>query len=223
MKQRSPVTSLLLALFVPFYYLYWLYQTGKTINNMGGKAPNIMLLFAPFLLLIAALIISIAGRIVGAGGAANVFGLLAGLVGVVGLLVFPLIYDYKFSKEMEKITNGQISSGTAFVLMLFVAPAAAYLFQDKLNDIANNPPQNSPNVSGQPMQPAGSPAFASNQSAAQQQPQQTFTAPQQPVAPTQQPAQQYQQQPPQQPQAQPQQPQQTNSNQQQPPQTGQPQ
>ncbi len=207
MKQRSPVTSLLLALFVPFYYLYWLYVTGKTIDNMGGKAPSIMLLVGPFLLLLSAVIVSIIG---GNTTVTNIFGIIAGIVGMVGIFVLPIIYEYKFSKEMEKISNGQISTGVAFVLMFFIAPAAVYLFQDKLNDIANNPSPVTANTVGQPLQqPSGSPAFASNQPANQQQP---FTAPQQ-----QQPAQQYQPQQP--PQAQPAQP---NTNQS-PEQTNQPQ
>ena len=40
---RNPVTKLLLCMFVPFYYLYWIYVSGKRIDRLSGKrAPSDM-------------------------------------------------------------------------------------------------------------------------------------------------------------------------------------
>ena len=39
-KQRSPISQLLLSLFIPFYYLYWLASSHKQINQLAGKGEK---------------------------------------------------------------------------------------------------------------------------------------------------------------------------------------
>ena len=39
-KQRSPTGQLLLSLFIPFYYLYWLASSHKQINQLAGKGEK---------------------------------------------------------------------------------------------------------------------------------------------------------------------------------------
>jgi hypothetical protein len=167
MKQRSPITSLLLSMFVPFYYLFWLHVTGKIINQKGAKAPSILLLVAPFLLLIAAILLSVAATAAGIADGLGIVAILLGILAVPFFIILPIVFDVKFSRAMEHATNGQVSAGTGFVLMFFVAPAAVYIYQDKLNTLADST-QQSPNVAAnEAPQQAGSPVFASNQQPAQ--------------------------------------------------------
>ena len=163
MKKRSPVNSLLLSLFVPFYYLYWLYATGKIINARGGKAPGIWLLFTPSLALIGVAGLSVINSFTVNASGFNAVILLIGVLVIPALLVLPIIYDFKFSKAINGITGGRVDSGVGFVLMLFVAPAAVYIFQDKLNETENLTSQANAQPAERPLQPTGSPVFASNQ------------------------------------------------------------
>ncbi len=163
MKKRSPVSSLLLSLFVPFYYLYWLYVTGKIINTRGGKAPSIWLLFTPSLTLIGVAGLSVINSFTVNASGFNAVILLIGVLVIPALLVLPIIYYFKFSKAIDGITGGRVGSGVGFVLMLFIAPAAIYIFQDKLNETENLTSQENTYSAEQPVQPTGSPVFASNQ------------------------------------------------------------
>ncbi len=180
MKQRSPATSLLLSLFVPFYYLYWLHATGRSMNTRGVKAPSILLILAPVLLLIGAFLLMLVARMAGNLAGLNILVMLLGILAVPALVVLPIIFDLKFSQAVEKATNSQISAGTGFVLMFFIAPAAVYIFQDKLNRFEAPAQQGDSLPQNQFPQQAGSPAFASNQPQQQVQPPQ----PQQPSEPT---------------------------------------
>lgn len=162
MKKRSPVNSLLLSLFVPFYYLYWLYTTGKIINARGGKAPSIWLLFTPVLALIGVAFLSFINTFTINASGFNVLILLIGLLAIPALLVLPIIYDFRFSKAIDSATGGQVGSGIGFVLMLFISPAAVYVFQDKLNETESMVQQVNAHPTDQRMQSTGSPVFASN-------------------------------------------------------------
>ena len=57
MVRRGPVAQMLLCFFVPYYYLYWMYQSGKRIENLmqerTGKTVSVsveVILFSLFLL-----------------------------------------------------------------------------------------------------------------------------------------------------------------------------
>ena len=58
-EMRNPVTKLLLCMFIPFYYLYWIYQSAKRIDalaqskNVPSDIATLSLIFALFLGIVA--------------------------------------------------------------------------------------------------------------------------------------------------------------------------
>jgi len=145
MKQRDPLVATLLSLFVPFYILYWFYATAKDMRQRGGNPPSLWRLFAPLLGLVAMVVVSLAAP----RGSSNSRGvsivmILVGLVLVALSFVLPLMYYYRFSATAEKLTGGKVSKAVGFLLFLFVAPAAVYIIQDKLNETSGTLPTATP-------------------------------------------------------------------------------
>ena len=74
-KQRSPISQLLLSLFIPFYYLYWLASSHKQINQLAGKGEKgtppirmsvwwpISLVIAGIVLLVGAIVVAVVGDV----------------------------------------------------------------------------------------------------------------------------------------------------------------
>ena len=150
MKYRSPIAATLLAVFVPFYMIYWLYQTGKTFQNRGIKAPSRWLLFGPLLFYLAAVVLMLAANFSGNDAmqkSMNIAGILSGLIGVLGILIGSLLYYVGFSKATETYTQHQLSTVLLVVLLLFFSPIAVYLVQDKVNQIESG------QLPGQPLSP----------------------------------------------------------------------
>ncbi len=70
-KQRSPISQLLLSLFIPPYYLYWLASSHKQINQLAGKGekgtPSIrMSVWWPISLVIAVAVLLVGAIVVAA-------------------------------------------------------------------------------------------------------------------------------------------------------------
>lgn len=152
MKQRDPLVATLLSLFVPFYLLYWLYATAKDMRQRGGNPPSLWRLFAPLLGLVGIVVVSlVTTSSSGSHGALNIISILAGLVFVALSFVLPIMYYYRFSATAETLTAGKVSKIVGFLLFLFVAPAAVYIIQDKLNETSGNLPS-----AAAPTDPVGS-------------------------------------------------------------------
>jgi hypothetical protein len=151
MKQRSALAATLLSLFIPFYILYWLYDTGRHMAAKGVKVPSIYLLLAPLLMLIPIWVVIFSAT---AGGIDESSGSPIMAIFPVALLaavVLSFYYYYKFSEAAEQATNKALTKGLLFILFMFVSPAAVFLIQDKLNSQGESPTG--------PMSPtAGSPA-----------------------------------------------------------------
>jgi hypothetical protein len=134
MKNRDPLTATLLSLFVPFYILYWLVQTGKTLTDRGAQVPSPLLLFSPFFALLAFMI----GIGFGTASGGDEGGLLMAVMFAVVLplaIILTLVYYYKFSVAAEQATKGALSKVLLFILFWFVSPAAVFLIQEKLNSL----------------------------------------------------------------------------------------
>ncbi len=145
MKKRNLFWVVILSiLFVTPYVLYWLYVTGKEMNEKGFDAP-------PFKWLVYGFIGFFLGGIIGGAGAEmakamgenmrgiiNVVVLLSAIVGGLAGLYFGLLYYYRFSVAAEKITNKSLNSILLFVLFLLISPAAVILIQYKLNHLEVN-------------------------------------------------------------------------------------
>lgn len=152
MKERNAIAVLLLTLFVPFYMLYWFYQTAKTLRARGASPPRFLLLVGPLLAYLLFIVPFLLLRLASVNSPViNVISLLAGTVAVILMIVCPFIYFYKFSKASEQATSNKVSSTVAFIIFIFVGAVSCYLIQDALNTTesptspaATNPAVSSP-------------------------------------------------------------------------------
>ncbi len=150
MHHRDTLVQTLLSLFVPGYIVYWLYETMKDIEKTyGHKAPNIWLMIGP---LVAILVLSFVWPIlliIGAGTAASTGSEAAGGgIALVSTLLFilafpfaialPLIYDWKFSRNIEKVFGHDPGHALTFIMLWFISPVAVYIVQEKINKLIMN-------------------------------------------------------------------------------------
>jgi cytochrome bd-type quinol oxidase subunit 2 len=115
-KQRNVFFVIILSL-VTFgiYYLYWLISTQRELVRAQPDVPSVWWMFAPLLLVIAAVVIELAaatrgGDISQAGFVGvNIIAIILGIIGVLALFIYPLWWFYKYCKAVEAVTNGRIS------------------------------------------------------------------------------------------------------------------
>lgn len=141
------------------YTLYWLYKTRQEMVSKGAKIPSILLIFVPFLAIIAVAILQFLVRAM-AGDASggvpdtnivsrlmNIISILVGMAAIVAMIPLAIYWFYKYCKAVEFVTGGRTSFGFAFWLWLllsllsvgFVWPA---LIQDGFNKISGGGPGN---------------------------------------------------------------------------------
>ena len=146
MKQRNPITTLLLSLFVPFYVYYWWYDTAKMMRQRGvNEVPN----FAPLVIAIVVYMAAVIGVITSSIASVihtepgaeihipPIFGLL--YLFMLALWIVQAIYCYRFSKAANTLVNIGISPGLTTAIFIFIAPVAIYLIQEKLNALPTQP------------------------------------------------------------------------------------
>jgi uncharacterized membrane-anchored protein len=134
MKQRSPLAATLLSLFIPFYALYWLIVTAKDMKQRGGTPPPLWMLFAPLLFILPFFVIALTtAKSSGTAKSTSPVLPLIGFLFVAVGIVLSFMYYYKFSQTAEHVTSGKVSKMVAFLLFVFVSPAAVYIIQDALN------------------------------------------------------------------------------------------
>ena len=131
-----------LALFVPFYLIYWLYDTAQGLKQKGHKMPSFALLVAPMVISLIG-IVAVFSLVI--GSAANGNQLSGGTVAAIGgiyLAIFlagisSLVYYYQFSAALETYTHNQLSKIVLFLCFWFFNPIAVYLIQEKLSQPAH--------------------------------------------------------------------------------------
>lgn len=149
MKQRSPIAATLLSLFIPIYILYWFYVTADDMRRRGGKPPKLLLLFAPIIgLIVLMIIVSAIGNTQNQSSrlGINLVALVFGVLCVAAVIIFPFLYYYRFSEAAEVVTSKKVTKGIAFILFLFVSPAAVYIIQEALNETAGTDISTDPSV-----------------------------------------------------------------------------
>ncbi len=144
MQNRDPLVQTLLSFFVPFYVIYWSHVTAKEIERTyNQKAPNILLLLAPIVIIGLAIITLFSGGIFASGDTGD-FAAGLGFFFLL-LLLFPvsiilsLIYYYQFGGNVEKISGPSVSRLLTVVLFWLFSPAGVYIIQDKLNTLGQTP------------------------------------------------------------------------------------
>lgn len=147
MQKRDALLFTILSVFVPFATLYWLYAVSKDLQKAYNiKPPSLILLLAPLVAYPLGLMALLFTATLN-GDNAGLIGilLLIGLLLLIPLSILPLIYMYIFSGNVEKIAGKQLDRILVFILLLFIAPAAVYIVQDRLNTIiAQQPPAPTP-------------------------------------------------------------------------------
>jgi len=133
MNIRKPTTSALLSALVPFYFLYWLYSTGKSMRSHGIDAPKLWLLLAPFIILPLIIVFSVLVRILNLNEQISTVNNVLALLLALGSVLLVFVYHYKFSTATETITNHDVHRITALLLLVFIPPVAVYIVQEKLN------------------------------------------------------------------------------------------
>jgi hypothetical protein len=149
MKQRDPLTALLLGLFVPFYPLYWFYIVTKEVEaSHNVNLPSVWLLFAPTLIalilwplfFIINIVLSTASNDTGQFMFVN-FILLAPLV-LIANFTLTAIYMYRFCRAIGAVVDTGLTPGIMCVLAIFFSPIVIYMVQEKLSllEQPTNPP-----------------------------------------------------------------------------------
>ena len=147
MKFRNPVTSLLLGLFVPFYTLYWWYDTGKSMRQIGVRdvpsiAPVILVMLL-YLGVVVGVVIKTVTAAINDPNFANGSGSIPPYFLIIYLFV-PLLwgvnawYSYRFSKAAYSVAPYDMGPGMMTVIFVLLAPLAIYLIQEKINLGTNN-------------------------------------------------------------------------------------
>lgn len=159
MKQREPVTSLLLSLFVPFYLQYWLYVTANEFRSTqkADTMPKGITLLLPTIAIFVFWPISLltSFALVGTLSTTNkpsALGLILSLG--VSLVIYALIglhlyFVYHFCKAINQVVNVGLSPGILTLLFAVFSPIVVYLVQEKLNHL---PPSNAQNPIASPIQ-----------------------------------------------------------------------
>lgn len=147
MKYRDTLTTTLLAFFVPFYAVYWLYDTAKSLRAQGVKVPPFKLLLIPMIISLISFLIYISYIIIATIQSGNSDQVPAGVIAgtilyyLVILIagIMSLVYYYKFSAAVSSFSRGELSKGILFVLFWLFNPVAIYMIQDKLNHMFQAP------------------------------------------------------------------------------------
>lgn len=116
------------------YDLYWLYLTYKELRTKGNKIPPFSLLLLPGILLFLVLVLQFGLRSTVADSTdvnsfstpspahriSNLVSVLIGLFSVLFGLVYSLVWFYRYSQAVERVTRGKLSTGVCFVLAIFL-------------------------------------------------------------------------------------------------------
>lgn len=135
--QRDPLIQTLLATFVPFYMIYWLWVTAKELEaRFGHKAPNIWFVLAPSIISLGWLLLLIPvmfGSAFADGGITFVVFMLSALPLLIVAMVLGFWYYWKFSEQAEKSLGKGVEAILLFLLFYLFAPVVVYIVQEKLN------------------------------------------------------------------------------------------
>ncbi len=154
MKQRNIFAVLFLSIItIGIYDLYWLYKTKKVLNERTKvHVPTIWLLFAPFLLIIALMIIAFSVGLANSHTANSTLGsqtvsssgsalgataiiLVLELVAIVIIIPVTFYWYFKYSKAINEYTNGDLNTGVTFLLLWLLHFIGVMIVQDKFNDM----------------------------------------------------------------------------------------
>lgn len=185
MKRRNPFMVLFLSIItLGIYDVYWLVKT-KAVLNQKTKihTPSILLIFVPIVIVVALIIgviivymhHSAVTPAIGYGAPAPSFSDKYGPLLILSLDLFAFLvivpttfyWFFKFSKAINEYTNGELSTGVAFLLLWLLHFIGLIIVQDKFNDMLDAgyaSPQLRPNPmamgvppsSGMPVQPVTS-------------------------------------------------------------------
>lgn len=146
MKHRNPLAVVGLSIItLGIYDLYWLSVTRKELNSKTRhKVPTVWLLVSPIIILIGVAILQIvvSASNASSGGSragVNILSVLLGIIAVIGLLVVPMIWFYKFSKAVNEYTAGKMSTAVTFLILWLLHLIGVALVQDAFNDMQGGP------------------------------------------------------------------------------------
>lgn len=163
MKQREPVTTLLLAIFMPFYAQYWVYKTANEVRatQKATHMPKGIHIILPaiciFIVWPISILVSFALPATGASEESFnktsiyviVISLFLSLL-IIGLLIANVVITYRFCRAIVKVVDVSLSCGILTLLFYAFAPIVVYLVQEELNHL---PPSNIQNPVASPIQP----------------------------------------------------------------------
>lgn len=130
MTQRNPITSLLLALFVPFYLQYWLYVTAnefKSTQKSDAMPKGTTMLLPTFVLFIIwPLSIFSNFALIGNSNSTdspNILGIILSLtlsLIIFAVMAFHIYFGYRFCKAINQVVNVGLSSGLLTLLFFCI-------------------------------------------------------------------------------------------------------
>lgn len=137
MQHRDAIVQALLSFIVPFYIVYWSYVVGREIEKSYNlKAPNILLLLAPCILFLVAIIFTVLAFVArgdSAGAIVSILFFLGFIVMIPVSIGLSLYYYYKFGGNVEQLVGPQASRLIVLLLFWFISPIGVYIVQDRLN------------------------------------------------------------------------------------------
>ncbi|HUD06573.1 MAG TPA: DUF4234 domain-containing protein [Candidatus Saccharimonadales bacterium] len=157
MKKRKPLVVVALSLItLSIYYLYWLADTRKELNEKTMiKVPSMWLILVSFLgpALFAYAIVLANLHVYSSTSASTTTNPFSSLVLILIYLVIVLLaippafyWYYKFSKAVDAYTNKEVNIILCFILMWILSFIGAAILQDKFNDISGGRPSPQPRV-----------------------------------------------------------------------------
>lgn len=139
MKKRDPIVTTILSFLVPFYQLYWFYDTGRGLKERGvTDVPPFKMLLLPIAGLLATYLILLISSAADIKPLMAIGGILM-VLAYIAAIVLPIMYYFKLGAVIERLTNKVLSGKLLVILFFFIAPAAVYLVQEKLNLMIDEP------------------------------------------------------------------------------------
>lgn len=165
MKKRNIFAVIIFSIITfGIYDLFWLASTKRVLNEKNKEhVPTLWLLFAPILMLVLVAILQYVVHLSSNGtsnSVVNIISILLGIAGVLGVIIVPFYWFFKYSKAVNEYTNGAMSTAVTFLLLYLLRFIGLALVQDKYNDMIDagtdvNPvtPASAPNSLASPASP----------------------------------------------------------------------
>ncbi|HEY1063771.1 MAG TPA: DUF4234 domain-containing protein [Candidatus Saccharimonadales bacterium] len=125
MERRSLVKLAIFSIItLGIYQIFWLYFTNKEMREKDQDVAPFKLLFAPLLLMLGLGILQVITLVIMDGDsstALNILTIIGGILAIVAALPIMLYWFYKYCKAAEGATEGELSFGLSYAMVIVLA------------------------------------------------------------------------------------------------------